>query len=224
MAESFVRISAIARAEIRFRFRRTTSLVAWLVVAALVYIIIPNPKTGWALMRISGMRVWYNSAAVALGTGVFCSLILSFAGYYLVSNSLRRDIISRTGTIIAATPMTNLECLGGKFIGNLTYLSSIPLACMVSAMLMFLLRGESSVEPLVFLSTYVWLIGPVVVFCSAIALAFESHARSFWKVWRSSLFLYLDGNRWLSCHDNSDKPEFQLDFCFGCNWSRYGGP
>ncbi len=174
MTESFVRISAIARAEIRFRFRRTAALVAWLVVAASVYIIIPNPQIGWALMRINGMRVLYNSAAVALGTGVFCSVILSLAGYYLVSNSLRRDIISRTGIIIAATPMTNLECIGGKSIGNLAYLASIPVACMASAMLMFLLRGESSLEPLVFVSTYLWLTGPVVVFCSTIALAFES--------------------------------------------------
>jgi len=174
MAESFFRVSAIVGAEIRFRFRRTASFVAWLVVAASVYIIIPDPRVGWALMRINGMRVWYNSAAVALGTGVFCSLILSLAGYYLVSNSLRRDIVARTGTIIAATPMSNLECIGGKFIGNLAYLSSIPLACMVSAMLMFLLRGESSLDPFVFLSTYIWLTGPVVILCSAAALAFES--------------------------------------------------
>jgi ABC-type transport system involved in multi-copper enzyme maturation permease subunit len=145
-----------------------------LVVGASVYIIIPNPQLGWALMRINGMRVLYNSAAVALGTGVFCSLILSLAGYYLVSNSLRRDIISRTGILMAATPVTNLEFISGKFIGNVAYLASISLACMVSAMSMFFLRGEGPLEPLVFALTYAWLVFPIVVLCSAIALAFES--------------------------------------------------
>jgi hypothetical protein len=171
---SIARMGAVASAEIRFRFRRTTALVAWLVVAASVYVIIPDPRTGWALMRIRGMRALYNSAAVALGTGLFCSIVLSLAGYYLVSNSIRRDIRFRTGIIIAATPVSNLECLAGRFLGNLTYLFSIVLACMVSAMLMFLLRGESSLEPWVFISTYAWLTTSVAVFCSAMALGFES--------------------------------------------------
>src|SRR5262249_16757307 len=111
---------------------------------------------------------------VAVGTGVFCSLVLSLAGFYLASNSLRREINSRTGLIIAATPVTDFECISGKFLGNLAYLASIPLACMISAMLMFLVRGEGPLGPFVFVSTYLWLTGPVVVFCAAIAIAFES--------------------------------------------------
>src|SRR2546426_376885 len=174
MNESFGRIRAIASAEVQFRFRRTAGIATWLVVAALVYLIIPDFHVGWALMRIKGMRVLYNSSAVALGTGVFCATFTGLLGYYLVSNSLRRDIISRTGAVIAATPVSNAQCIIGRFIGNTVYLAMVPLACMMSTMVMFLFRGEGPLEPLVFLEIYLWLMVPVVAFCSAAALAFES--------------------------------------------------
>ena len=125
-------------------------------------------------MQIEGGRVIYNSATVALGTGVFCSLVLSLIGYYLISNSFRRDILSRTGLVIAATPVTNARYVVGKFFGNALYLGAIIMGCMLSAMVMFLIRGETAIQPLVFLTTFVWILIPTAGFCAAIALVFES--------------------------------------------------
>jgi hypothetical protein len=118
--------------------------------------------------------VLYNSAAVALGTGMFCSLFLSLVGFYVVSNSFRRDITSRVAFILAATRVTDTEYIAGKFCGNVLYLASIMLACMLSAMVMFLIRGEGTLQPGVFLVTFLWLTVPPIAFCSAAALAFES--------------------------------------------------
>lgn len=174
MREAMTRIAAVARAEVRIRFRRPAALIAWLLVAASVYLIIPGPGSSWALMRIGNARAVYNSAAIAVSTGVFCSMILSMAGFYLVANSLRRELLSRTGTLIASSPIGDREFLSGKFIGNAAYLASIAAVCMLSTMVMFFLRGEGDFEPLVFVTTYLWLAGPVVLFCAAAALAFES--------------------------------------------------
>src|SRR5882762_8540455 len=154
---SFERIAAIVRTDLHFRFRRTTALVTLLVVAAAVYLIVPDLGSGRTLMQIEGRRVLYNSAAVALGTGMFCSLFLSLAGYYLVSNSFRRDILARTGFIIAATPVSSTGYILGKFIGSGIYLTAIMLACMTSAMVMFFIRGEGRLEPFTFLFTYGWM-------------------------------------------------------------------
>ncbi|MGA9363922.1 MAG: hypothetical protein WBW16_06085 [Bacteroidota bacterium] len=174
MSDALHRISAIIRTDILFRFRRTAALVTLLFVAAGVYFIVPDVRSGWALMVIEGHRVLYNSATVALGTGMFCAIFLSLIGFYVVSNSFRRDITSRVAFILAATRVTNTEYIVGKFCGNLLYLTSIMFACMLSAMVMFLIRGEGPLQPVVFLATYLWLAIPPIVFCSAAALAFES--------------------------------------------------
>ncbi len=167
-------IAAITLADCKFRFRRTAGLVVLLSVAAGVYLIVPDIHSGVTLFQVDRHRVLYNSAAVAFGTGVFCSLLLTMVGYYFVSNSIGRDIVSRTGFLIAATRVTNFEYIAGKFLASTLYLTAIILACMVSAMGMFLLRGEGPLEPLVFFSTYCWLALPAILFSAAVGLAFES--------------------------------------------------
>ncbi|MBI1804649.1 MAG: hypothetical protein HY033_10415 [Ignavibacteriae bacterium] len=174
MTELFRRIAAIIRTDILFRFRRTAAVVTLLLVAAAVYFIVPDVSTGRTLIQIDGRRVLYNSAAVALSTAMFCALFLSLIGYYLVSNSFRRDIVSRMGFIIAAAPISNTEYVVGKFFGNMLYLLAVMLACMLSAMVMFLIRGEGSLQPLVFLGIYSTLVIPSILFSSATALAFEA--------------------------------------------------
>jgi len=174
MRESFKRIGAIIRTEFFFRFRRTTAMVTFLIVAATVYLIIPDISTGRTLMHVNNARVLYNSATVAIGTVVFCTILLSIIGFYIVGNSFRRDISTRTGYILAASPVTSTELIVGKFFGSVLYLTGIMVTYMISAMVMFLIRGESALEPLVFLSTYFVFTIPVVFFCAAAAIAFES--------------------------------------------------
>ncbi|TAK67275.1 MAG: hypothetical protein EPO24_00600 [Bacteroidetes bacterium] len=174
MPASFSLIASIARADVVLRFRKTTTIVILLIIAGSMYLIIPDVSTGNTLIQVDGARVIYNSEAIALGTAMTCSALLSIIGYYLVSNSLKRDILSRVGFIAAATPVTNAEYVLGKFFGNLLYLFGVMLACMVSAMLMFFVRGETFLNPFVFFEIYLWMILPGIVFCSATAIAFES--------------------------------------------------
>ena len=174
MTESYNRILTIVRTDAIFRLRRTSAMITLLIIAASVYLIVPAVETGRTLMQVEGRRVLYNSTAVALGTSMFCSLFVSMCGYYFVSNSFRRDILSRTGFIVAAAPVTDLEYIVGKFFGSVLYLLAIMLTCMASAMVMFLLRGEGSLEPLTFLSIYIAFVVPALAFSAAIAVAFEA--------------------------------------------------
>lgn len=172
-----IRIGTIAVTELKLRFRRTTALVSVLLIAATVYLIVPDIRSGRTLMQINGQRALYTSAAVAFGTGMMCSILISMTGFYLVSNAFRRDIVSRVGLVISATPVSNAEYLTGKFLGGAAYLAALVLACMASAMVMFLLRGEGPLQPLTFLATYCWLNLPVIAFSAAAAIAFEASSR-----------------------------------------------
>lgn len=168
------RFLSIVGVDLRFRFRRTATLVTILVTAMAVYFIVPDIRTGRTLMQVEGRRVIYNSPTVALGTAILCSLLLSLLGFYLTGNSFRRDILSRVAFVIGGTPVRNSEYVVGKFSGGVAYLAAIFMTCMLSAMVMFLIRGEGSLEPLVFLGVYLWVGLPAAVFCVSVALLFES--------------------------------------------------
>ncbi|HUJ15394.1 MAG TPA: hypothetical protein VL284_16525 [Thermoanaerobaculia bacterium] len=49
-------IAVIASADARIRFRRVSTVVAFLILSALAYVWVPDPSTGRALMRIDGHR------------------------------------------------------------------------------------------------------------------------------------------------------------------------
>jgi len=174
MIERFSRIGIIGRMEFRMRMRKNTAVASLLIIAAIVYLVIPDLSTGRSLLRVGPGRALYNSAAVALGAAVFCSALMSLLGFYICSNSVRRDILNRTGYIIAASPVGNGEYILGKFFGNLLYLILLVVTSLVSAMVMFLIRGETPLQPGVFLMTYAWLVLPSAFFCAAAAICFEA--------------------------------------------------
>ncbi len=174
MADTLKLISAIARADVYFRLRRNSTIVILLAVTAGMYLLIPDYRSGNTLIQVEGSRVINNSTAIALGTAMMVGLLLSVIGYYLISNSIKRDILSRVGYIVASTQVKNGQYIVGKVLGNTLYLTLIMLACMVSAMIMFFVRGEGAFEPFTFLSIYIWSIMPAILFCSAVAICFEA--------------------------------------------------
>jgi hypothetical protein len=92
----------------------------------------------------------------------------------MISNSLKRDIRTRTGFIIASTTVKNWEYILGKFFGNAVFISAIMAGFMVSSMVMQLYRGEAPLQPLVFFKHYLLVAPPCIVFLSAISILFES--------------------------------------------------
>lgn len=174
MTASFFRIGAIVRADFRIRFRRVSTVIVFLLLSAFAYVWIPAPSTGRTLIQINGQRAIYNSGALGMGTASLGMIFVGLFGFYVISNAIRRDIITRCGVIAASTPMRSGEYLLGKFLGNLVFLSTFVGGFMLSSMVMLLVRGEAPLEPLVFLSQYLLLTPTAIVFVSAVAVLFES--------------------------------------------------
>ncbi|HEY6138515.1 MAG TPA: hypothetical protein VI670_12195 [Thermoanaerobaculia bacterium] len=167
------RIAAIALADARIRFRRTSTVVVFLLLSAIAYVWVPAPSTGRALMRIGGARALYNSAAIAMATAILGTLFIGIAGFYVVSNAVRRDAQSRVGAIIAATPLRSGEYIAGKFLGNVLFLTTFFFGFMLVSMAMVIVRGEAPLEPWTFVVQYLLLAPPPILFVSALAILFE---------------------------------------------------
>lgn len=174
MNTSLLRVAGIVKADFLVRFRRTSTLVIFLLLCVTAYLWVPDPSTGRTLLQIDKQRALLNSAALSAATSSLCTLLLSLLGFYMVSNTLRRDIQTRTGFIIASTNMRNTEYLIGKLLGNIVFLSAVAFGFMVSCMGMQIVRGEAPLQPLVFLKHYAFIVPPTIVFVSAFALVFES--------------------------------------------------
>jgi hypothetical protein len=174
MKERVRHILAVVRTDFLLRFRRPSTAVIFLIMCAAAYLWIPAPSTGKALIQVEERRALYNSIALAIGTSTIFTLLMGLFGYYLVSNSIKRDIQTRTGFILASTTLRNGEYLAGKFIGNIVFLSSISIGFLLSSMIMQLIRGEAPLEPLTFIGIYALMVPPLLVFISTIAIIFES--------------------------------------------------
>lgn len=173
MNDAVYRIGAVVRTDLKIRLRRTSTVVLLLLLCAMAYGFVPDLATGKALMQIDGQRALYNSATIAIVTAALCSVILGMIGFYLVSSTVRRDTVSRTGFVIAAMPVRSVEYLAGKFLGNACFLALVVLGYLLNVMGMHLLRGEAPIEPLVYLATFAVMTGPAIVVVSAFALMFE---------------------------------------------------
>ena len=125
-------------------------------------------------MVVDGARALYTSQVVALATAGLASLFLTFAGFYLTSNTIRRDLLARTGGIIAATPVS-FRHLPGRASGSAAppISGSSPASMSLNVMAMHLLRGEGPLEPFTYLFTYLLALGPAIIVVAALALMFE---------------------------------------------------
>ena len=174
MSERLHRLLAVVRADFLIRLRRPSTIVVFLLLSAVPYLWIPDPSTGRALMQIGGRRALYNSATIGMATATLATMFVGLIGFYVISNALRRDVLSRCGYVIASTTMRGSEYLAGKFAGNVVFLSVFTAGFMATAMAMVVVRGEAPLEPWVFAKQYLMLAPPAIAFVSATAILFES--------------------------------------------------
>ncbi len=173
MTERLLRVVAVIRADFLIRLRRPSTIVVFLLLSAIPYLWIPDPATGRTLIQIGEQRALYNSAAIGMATAVLGTMFIGLAGFYVISNALRRDVLSRCGYVIASTTMRGSEYIAGKFAGNVVFLGVFTLGFMATSMAMVLVRGEAPLEPFLFAKQYLLLTPPAIVFVSAIAILFE---------------------------------------------------
>jgi hypothetical protein len=167
------RLLAVVRADVLIRMRRPSTAVVFVLLSMIPYMWIPDPSTGRALIQVGGSRALYNSAAIGMATATLGTMFIGLFGFYIISNALRRDVLSRCGFVIASTTMRGSEYILGKFAGNVAFLTLFTLGYMATAMAMVLVRGEAPLEPLLFAKQYLLLLPPAIFFVSAMAILFE---------------------------------------------------
>lgn len=169
-------VRTLALLEARVRLRRASTLVTVLAVVALSWLIVCDPARGQALMTIGGARVRYTSSMLALGSAAQASLLFALAGFYLLRGRMLEDQRSGMGGVIGASALGGRPFVLGRWCGGVLYLLALIGASMATVLACHLVRGEGPVEPLVYLSTYLVVLGPMALFTAGCAVLWDSWA------------------------------------------------
>ncbi|OKI10237.1 hypothetical protein A6A06_01880 [Streptomyces sp. CB02923] len=168
-------LSGLAVADFKDRVRRPAYVVTLAAAVALGYVAVPDAGAAWVIMQLGDHRGVYNSAYVGTATALACGLWISLGGFYVVRNSIERDRRTRVGQLLAATPVRTWAYLAGKFLSNLMVLTSMVGVLAVTALVMQLVRGESTaVDPIALWQPFLLLAVPLVTLTAACALLFEA--------------------------------------------------
>jgi hypothetical protein len=157
--------------DFRERTRRYSFL--WTLIGATFfgYLVI----TGQYTMVFNGFQLVVNSTWVGTLMAMFCTIFLTIAGFYLISNTIKRDVREGVGQILAATPVSNLTYLLAKFAGNFIVLVSCTSILVVMAIVMQFLSSSSGDFSLVDLLTpFAVITLPVLALVAGLAVLFES--------------------------------------------------
>ena len=146
MNHKLIEIRSVLLMECALRFRRSTTPILFLILCGAAFVLMPEVSSGGVMFLIGKQRVLLNSAATSLTSALMGGLVLSLVGYYLISNSVERDLRTGVGKLIAATPLSSLRYLAGKLAGNIVYLTVMAVIFMIACMGMHILRGEMPLE------------------------------------------------------------------------------
>jgi hypothetical protein len=161
----------LARADFLERVRRYSFL---LTLAATVYlgyaVIVDDVK-----LRFGDYRGVNNSAWVGLQMAMCATIFVSLAGFYVVKNTVDRDIQTRVGQILATTPIDKLDYLFGKGLSNLAVMAVIVLVLAVAAVVGQFWAGQDlRVELWPLLAPFLLIALPALAFVAALAVFFET--------------------------------------------------
>lgn len=176
MNPTFSAIGTLAVLEARVRLRRPSTLVTLLAVVALSWRMIPDPADGLTLLAVHGARVRYTSATLALGSAALATLVFALAGFYLLRGRMGEDLRSGAGAVIGASARGGAVFVVGRWCGGVAYLAALAGAFMATVLVCHAVRGDGPIEPLVYLQTYVLVLGPMILFAAGCATLCDAWA------------------------------------------------
>lgn len=175
----------LALADYLERARRSSFLIILGLTVIAGYFYLPansvSTKTLAFTISFGGPAVWYrgvyNSAWVGAQVALFATLWLSLIGFYLVKNTLDRDVRTGVGQIIATTPLTKVQYTLGKALSNFAVLATMTLVLAIAAGVMQLVRAEDThIDVWALLNPFVFLMLPAMAVVGALAVLFETIA------------------------------------------------
>ena len=161
----------LARADFLERTRR----YSFLAVLAATLFTCYQVLTGHIGIYVSGFRGTINSAWLGAVMTLTATMLLGFAGFYIVNNSIALDENSRVSQLLAATPLTKAQYVFGKALSNFCVLSVIILVLMLASVPMQLFAGEDRhVQAVALLGPFILFSLPVMALVAALAVLFET--------------------------------------------------
>jgi hypothetical protein len=156
------------------RTRSYAFLVTLAISLYVAYTFIPALDAPYTTVKIGKFIGEYNSAWIGHVTAMMTSVFLSMIGFYLVNNSLRKDIETEVGMIIATTRVSNFKYLLSKTLSNFLVLLSIMGIVFMMSVFIFFYRSEGfPFEITQFILPYLFVTVPSLFLISVLAVVAE---------------------------------------------------
>lgn len=162
--------------EVRLRMRRTGTLVAVLALIVLTWLMVGDPAGSQVMLVADNVRVAYTSSCLALGSAGLGGLFFGLAGFYLARGRMSEDVRSGAGSVLAATPVSSVVFLFGRWLGSVAYLCGLLVIFMLTMLVLHVVRGEGPIQLLVYGQMFALVMLPLVFFTAAMALLCDSWA------------------------------------------------
>ena len=167
-------IVSIIKADYLQRTRSYAFLITLAISLYIAYTFVPAPGAAYTTVRVGNYVGAYNAAWIGYVTAMMTSVFLSLIGFYLVNNSIKKDIETGVGMIIAATSISNFKYLLSKMLSNFLVLLSIMSIVFVMSMVLFFIRGDGfSFEITQFILPYAFVTVPAIFFIASLAVVAE---------------------------------------------------
>ncbi|MFJ3214681.1 ABC transporter permease [Kitasatospora sp. NPDC086801] len=168
-------VRALALADFRERRRRPGYLAVLLGTLALGLLAAPVGDSRWEVFQVTDLHGRYTSGYVGTVTALGGAVWLSLAGFGIARGAIERDERTGVGSLLAATPLTRVGYLAGKFGSNLLLFGSMLLALAGTALGVQLVKGDSGhVDVLRLLLPYVLITLPLLAAVAGCAVLFDT--------------------------------------------------
>ena len=172
-----------------------TRTFAFFILAALAlqfaYLFVPDAHAGYLTVSVGGTRGIYNSAWMGALNALCSVLILGFVGFYAVRGAVLRDARAGSAGIVAASPVSRIAFITGKWASNFALLGFVATVLLVGAMIMQQVRAEDrAFDGLAYAGPFVFVVLPACAVIAALAVLFDT-VRPLRGVWGSVLWFFV---------------------------------
>ncbi len=156
------------------RTRSYAFLITLAISLYIAYTFVPGPDAAYTTVRIGKYVGDNNSAWIGHVTAIMTSVFLSLIGFYLINNSVKKDVETEVGMIIATTRVSNFRYLMFKVVSNFLVLLSIVGVVFVMSIGIFFYRSRGfDFEITSFLVPYLLVTIPSIFVISSLAVVTE---------------------------------------------------
>jgi hypothetical protein len=160
---------AAAHADFRERTRGDSFWVALALAAWLAYAI----ASGRIVLRFESYQGDLNSAWLGSVIAMIATVLLGWAGFFLVNSSLDRDRRTGVGELIAATPLSSMQYVMAKWLSNFAVLALMVAMLMVACVFLQWRHMQGPIDFVALLAPLAFVALPLLAVVAAFAVLFE---------------------------------------------------